>query len=113
MQENDYEPALGFDINAYLITAPHANYFFQVSGSSMQEAGIRDGDKVAVDRSLKAKSGDIVIAVINKGFTIKRLYRKNGITELRPENEAFKPIRIQDGDDLEIWGVVTGMVRRY
>jgi len=79
----------------------------------MQGAGILDGDKVVVDRSVPARHGHIVIAVVDGEFTLKRLYQRHNRLELHPDNPAFPPIRLTEGKQLEIWGVVVGVVRRY
>ena len=63
--------------------------------------------------AVEPQHNQIVIAVVNGDYTIKRLYRKNGRVELRAENPAFKSICYTDGSQLEIWGVVVGVVRRY
>ena len=76
-------------------------------------SGILDGDKVVVDKSIQAKHGDIVIAAVNREFTMKRLYKRDGKTELHPENEMFEPILFSQKDELEIWGVVCGVIRKY
>ena len=70
-------------------------------------------DKVIVDRSINVKSKDIVVAVVNSEYTIKRLYKTASKVELRPENPAYQPIVFKEGSELEIWGVVVGVVRRY
>ena len=79
----------------------------------MLNADIVDGDKVIVDRSLNAKSKDIVVALVNGEYTIKRLYKTSSKVELRPENPAYQQIVFKEGRELEIWGVVVGVVRRY
>jgi DNA polymerase V len=79
----------------------------------MSGAGILDGDKVIVDRSVNPTHGKIVIAVINSEYTLKRLFNLNGIIELRAENDAYAPIRLVEGHELEIWGVVVGAIRKY
>jgi DNA polymerase V len=76
-------------------------------------AGIHDGDKVVVDRALKPKHKDIVVAVVNGEYTIKRLYQYKGRIELRPENPDFPSMTFNEGQELQIWGVVVGVVRRY
>jgi DNA polymerase V len=86
---------------------------FTVRGDSMKGAGIEDGDKVVVDRSLQAHNQDIVVAVVNGDYTIKRLYRHQNRVELHPENPHYPPITFTDGAELQIWGVVVGVVRRY
>lgn len=101
------------DLNTYLVQHKAASFLFNVKGQSMQGAGIMDGDKVVVDRSIEARHGHIVIAVVDGEFTIKRLHMQGGRVELRPENPRFKPIPIQSETQLEVWGVVVGVVRRY
>jgi DNA polymerase V len=68
---------------------------------------------VVVDRALKPKHKDIVVAVVNGEYTIKRLYKYKGLIELRPENPDYPNITFSEGHELQIWGVVIGVVRRY
>ena len=103
----------GLDLNGYLVQHPAATFLFSVQGHSMQGAGILDGDKVVVDRSVPARHGHIVIAVVDGEFTLKRLYQRHNRLELHPDNPDFQPIRLTPGKQLEIWGVVVGTVRRY
>ena len=103
----------GLDLNGYLVQNPAATFLFSVQGHSMQGAGILDGDKVVVDRSVPARHGHIVIAVVDGEFTLKRLYQRHNRLELHPDNPDFQPIRLTPGKQLEIWGVVVGTVRRY
>ena len=103
----------GLDLNGYLVQHPAATFLFSVQGHSMQGAGILDGDKVVVDRSVPARHGHIVIAVVDGEFTLKRLYQRHNRLELHPDNSDFQPIRLTPGKQLEIWGVVVGTVRRY
>lgn len=70
-------------------------------------AGIYEGDALVVDRSLDAKHGSIVLAVLNGEFTIKRLHRRGGVIKLVPENKLYPPIVVKSGEELTIWGVVT------
>jgi DNA polymerase V len=101
------------DLNDYLIRHKAASFLFQVKGASMRDAGILDGDKVVVDRAATPQHGQIVVAVLEGEFTIKRLYWRHGQVELRPENPAFRPILVNQEAQFEIWGVVVGLVRRY
>jgi len=103
----------GLDLNEYLVRNKPASFMFTVKGDSMINAGIVEGDKVIVDRSINAKSKDIVVAVVNGEYTIKRLYKTSSKVELRPENPSYQPIVFKEGSELEIWGVVVGVVRRY
>lgn len=101
------------DLNEYLIRHKAASFIFQVKGQSMRDAGILEGDRVIVDRAITPQHGQIVNAVVNGNFTIKRLYWRNGTVELHPENPEYQPISFGSMDELEIWGVVTGAFRRY
>ena len=103
----------GLDLNAYLVQHPAATFLFSVQGHSMQGAGILDGDKVVVDRAVDARHGHIVVATVDGEFTLKRLYQRHNRVELHPENPAFPPIQFTGSTQLQIWGVVEGVVRRY
>lgn len=95
------------DLNELLIQQPDATFFMRVRGASMQDAGIEDGDFVIVDRSIKAKHGHIIVAVIDGEFTIKRFYQKNNLIKLLAANSAYTDIELQEGQELTVWGVVT------
>ena len=103
----------GLDLNSYLVRNKVATYFFRVQGDSMMGARIHDGDLVVVDRSISPKHRHIVLAVVNQDYTVKRLYKRAGVIELRPENPQYSPIRFGDDETLEIWGVVVGTVCRF
>jgi DNA polymerase V len=101
------------DLNAYLVRNKTATFFFRVMGDSMTGAHIHDGDLLVVDRSIEPKHGHIVLAVVNNEYTVKRLHRLGGVIELHAENPAYGPIRFQEHDELQVWGVVTGVVSRF
>ena len=103
----------GLDLNDYLVRNKPATFMFTVKGDSMVGASIEEGDKVVVDRSQEPQHNDIVVAVVDGEYTIKRLCMRDGAVELRPENPAFSSIRFTEGQELEVWGVVVGVVRRY
>jgi DNA polymerase V len=108
---DDYiETAL--DLNTYLIRNPAATFMVRVSGDSMTGAGISDGDILVVDRSEEPANGKIVVAVLDGELTVKRLVRKDGQILLAPENPRYRPIAVAAEQDLHIWGVVSGVVRR-
>jgi DNA polymerase V len=94
------------------IRAPHT-YLVQVSGDSMQGAGIFDGDMLIVSRALEAKSGHIVVACINGEVFVKRLSREHGQIILRAENPRYAPRYVLDGEDFQIWGVVTHSILKH
>ena len=103
----------GLDLNRYLVQNKPATFMFTVKGDSMMGAGICDGDKVIVDKALKPKHKDIVVAVVDGEYTIKRLYQSRGRIELQPENLQYEAITFNEGSELQIWGVVVGVVRKY
>jgi repressor LexA len=91
---------------------PTADYLLRVRGDSMRDAGILDGDLVAVRRVDEARHGDIVIARLNGEDTLKRLYHRDGRVRLVPENSALDPIEVDPAvDAFEIDGVYVGVVR--
>ncbi len=108
---DDYlEPAL--DLNQYLIKNPEATFLVRVSGDSMIQAGVFAGDVLIVDRSLSAVSGDIVIAVVNREFLVKKILISPGQVILRSANSRYADLIISQNLessnlDFEIWGVVT------
>ena len=75
-------------------------------------AGIHDGDLLVVDRSAEAKNGNVIIAIINGELSVKRYLRSNNQFELVPENPKYKPIRINEGDDVRVWGIVTNVIHQ-
>jgi DNA polymerase V len=100
------------DLNEFLVEHEAATFYVRVQGHSMIGVGILDGDIIAVDKALEARHGDIVLAVIDGELTVKELYRLNGQVRLLPHNPEFQPIEIRDGQELTIWGVVKGVVRK-
>lgn len=95
------------DLNKHLIRHPTATFFLRATGNSMIKAGIHPGDILVVDRSLEPRHGKIVIAALDGQLTVKRLHKSAKGNFLMPENDEFKPIKIEDGNDVVIWGVVT------
>jgi DNA polymerase V len=101
------------DLNTHLIHHKEATFFVKAQGDSMLGAGIHQGDILIVDRSLTAKSGKIVIAVVDGEFTVKRLHKYKGNVTLRAENPDFEDIKINGTSELIIWGVVTSVIHQY
>jgi DNA polymerase V len=95
------------DLNEHLIRNKEATFIFRVKGDSMTGIGIYDGDELIVDRSIDAKHGNIVLAVLNNEFTVKRFHRRGGVIKLIAENPIYPTIMVKDGEELVIWGVVT------
>ena len=101
----------GIDLNEQLIRNKPATFFMRVSGSSMINAGIYNGDIVIVDRSLKPQNGKIVIAVIDGEMLIRRYEKTLNSLRLIPETAKLSPIDISEFMDFKIWGVVVYIIR--
>ncbi len=99
------------DLNEYLIKHPAATFFVRATGDSMKNIGIHSGDLLIVDRSLDVVDGKIVIAAIDGEFTVKRVKKINGELFLVPENENYKPIKIDSEDEFQIFGVVKNVIK--
>ena len=104
------------DVSEFLVDHAASTFFVTIQGQSMIDVGLLPGDKVVVDRSKTPALGDIVLAVVDREFTIKILdYGANKMPRLMPANStgAYKPIYIRPDMQFEIFGVVTGSFRRF
>jgi DNA polymerase V len=98
----------GIDLNEQLIHNKPATFFMRVRGDAMIDAGIHDGDIVIVDRSLKAVSGKVVIAILNGEMLIRRLEKTFNKIRLLPDTAKLSPIEVDTScNEFAIWGVVT------
>ena len=95
-----------------LVKNPEATFYAKVSGDSMIEAGLNDGDLIVIDRSLDPKNGKIAICLVDGEFTVKRLKRDKNKFYLMPENKKYKPIELNEGNELIIWGVVEYVIKK-
>lgn len=103
----------GLDLNEHLIHHPSATFFVRVAGDSMVGVGIHDNDILVVDRSLEARDGSIIIAVLNGELTVKRLRYKGTRVFLFPENPLYPEILIQEEMTFLVWGVVTAAIHQF
>jgi DNA polymerase V len=100
------------NLQDYIVKNKEATFCVKVEGSSMTKAGINTGDIMIVDRSLTPKHNDIVLAVIDGDFTVKRLAVNDNSVYLVPENDSFSPIKITDLMDFQVWGIITHIIHR-
>ena len=100
-------------LDEHLISNKDATFFVRAKGNSMVGAGIFDGDLLVVDKSLTPSSGDIVIAIVDGDLTVKRLINRDGKVILKPENPRCKEIEFKEGQELQVWGVVTSTVKKF
>jgi repressor LexA len=91
---------------------PRADYLLKVRGMSMRDAGIHDGDLLAVHKTSEARAGQVVVARLNDEVTVKRLRRRGAIIELLPENPEFEPIIVDTRrEEFVIEGLGVGVIR--
>lgn len=100
------------DMNEHLISNECATFIVKVGSLSMKNAGIDIDDELIVDRSLDAKHDDIVVALIDNDFTVKRLKIESQGSWLKAENPEYEDIHLSDGQQLIIWGVVTFILKK-
>ena len=110
-------PALDFidlkiDLNKYLIEHPSATFYGRVQGESMRDAGINDGDLLVIDKSIEPTDGKIAVCYLDGEFTLKRIKIDNKGLWLMPENNKYKPIKIEEHNNLTVWGIVTYIIKK-
>ncbi len=96
-----------------LLTRKGENFVLRVTGLSMIEDGVEDGDYIVVNRREKAVSGEMVVAVVGGEATLKRIYREgDGRVRLQPANERMSPMYFRE-DEVDVQGVVVGLMRKF
>jgi DNA polymerase V len=100
------------DLNELLVLHPAATYMLRVEGDSMREAGIFERDLLVVDRSVRPGDGQVVVAVVDGEFTVKRFRKRGAKVWLEAANPAYPPLRLREGQNLEVWGVVVWVLHR-
>ncbi len=98
------------DLNKFLVQHPRDTFFIRARGESMRDAGIRDGSILVVDRARVPSSGDIVVAILEGEFTVKRYVADEQGVVLHPENPQFRDIRVEAEARFAVWGVVTYVI---
>jgi repressor LexA len=109
MTDRNYEDYRRVDPRLF---RPRADYLLKVRGDSMRDAGILDGDLLAVHQTPTAHHGQIVVARVDDEITVKRFEQRGEIVLLKPENDAYQPIRVDLREqELAIEGVYAGLLR--
>lgn len=98
-------------VSDFLKTRPASTYFAKCGGDSLKNIGIEKGDVFVIDKSIRPKDGDLVVACINSEFTAKRLRRFKNKIYLCAENEEYEPIEVSEYDELTIWGVICHVIK--
>jgi len=96
-------------LDEHLIRRPTSTFFVKAQGESMMPV-IRSGDLLVIDRAQTVKNGDIILAIVDGEFTVKRFLRSGGSIHLLPENHKYPPIEIKEEDRFELWGVVMHII---
>jgi DNA polymerase V len=99
------------DLNDILVKHPQATFLMRAAGSAMREAGIDDGDILLVDRAITAAHGHIVIAVVDEDFVCRRLFKQGNDIRLQATEQTVADIAPRDGQELQVWGVVTSAIK--
>ncbi|MDR1685819.1 MAG: translesion error-prone DNA polymerase V autoproteolytic subunit [Desulfovibrio sp.] len=100
------------DLHEHLVRNSASTFFLRASGDSMTQAGIRDGDLLVADRSLRPVNGCVVIASVGGELTIKYFVQRSGRALLVPANRAYPELDVTEREDALIWGVVTHAVHK-
>jgi DNA polymerase V len=101
----------GIDLNEQLVRNKPATFFMKVSGNSMVDAGVCDGDIVIVDKSVKPSNGKIVIAVVDGEMLIRRYEKTFNKLLLVADAKKYAAIDVSDFTDFKVWGVVVYLIR--
>ena len=105
---------LDMDLNLhdYLVQHPSATFCVKAIGDSMVDAGIKSSDVMVIDRALTPKNNDIILAVVDGEFTVKRIKKNDDELYLIPANENYRPVKITEDMDFQVWGVVTFIIHK-
>lgn len=109
--EDFMEPSL--DLNRTLVRNAASTFFARVSGESMKDAGIGDGDLLVVDKSIAPYDGCIAVCFLDGEFTLKRVRCDGRRVTLLPANPRYRPIEVGPDDEFSVWGVVTYSIRKH
>ncbi|HVG41966.1 MAG TPA: translesion error-prone DNA polymerase V autoproteolytic subunit [Chitinophagaceae bacterium] len=100
----------GIDLNEQLIRNKPATFFMRVNSDAMQQSGIHQGDVIIVDRSLTAKSGKVIVALLNGEMLVRRFEKSFNKIRLVPDTPKLAPIDVDPFSEFSVWGVVTFVI---
>ena len=100
------------DLMKLLVRHPASTFYFRISGVSMVDASLDEGDIVVVDRSLDLYNNCIAVCFIDGEFTVKRVSVETDKVLLLPANKKYKPIEITPENDFLVWGIVTYVIKK-
>ena len=100
------------DLNKELIKNPSSTFFARVSGESMVDDGVDDGDLLIIDKSAEPFDGALAVCYLDGEFTLKRVKKETDHILLVPANSSFQPIKVSKEDDFMIWGIVRYLIKK-
>jgi DNA polymerase V len=95
-----------------LVKNPESTFYARVSGNSMENAGLSDGDLIVIDRALEPVKNKISVCYLDGEFTVKRIITRGNKLYLKPENKDYNEIEIKDDNQLVVWGIVTYVIKK-
>ncbi len=104
--------SLNLDLNRELIKNPSSTFYARVSGLSMIDEGINDGDLLVIDKSLEPRDGSLAVCYVDGEFTLKRFERHGSYGLLVPANKEYRPIKVTAENNFIIWGIVTYVIKK-
>ena len=105
-----------FDFNVSMVSDPLATFYGRVDTDQMIEEGIHPGDIAVINKAEEPKDGDLIVTFVNNEFVIRFLdltHEKDGYIMLQPANRHYSPIRIDDLENFEVWGVVVWTIKKW
>lgn len=100
------------DLNKEIVKHPASTFCGRVSGDSMQDANLEDGDIIVIDRSLSPRDGDMAVCIVDNEFTAKFIkIEKDGVW-LIPANENYKAVKVTEENEVEVWGIITHCIKQ-
>ena len=95
-----------------LVKNPESTFYARVSGNSMENAGLSDGDLIVIDRALEPVKNKISVCYLDGEFTVKRIITRGNKLYLKPETKDYNEIEIKDDNQLVVWGIVTYVIKK-
>jgi len=108
---SDFEESR-ISIEKVVIKNKESTFYAKVSGDSMKDAGLNDGDIIVIDRSEELKNNKIAVCYLNGDFTVKRVKIEKKAVYLIPENKNYKPIKVTEENEFVVWGIVTYVIKK-
>ena len=94
-----------------LIKNKEATFYARVSGDSMQDAGLSDGDLIVIDRAINIENNKICVCYLDGEFTVKRIIKRGRKLYIKPENKNYEEIEIKKDSELIVWGIITFVIK--